>query len=191
VRVAAKGIELANEAHRAIEATSTAVHVVEATRVAETGTKVVEGARTIEEAARTTEAGAHGVEAAAHTGEAARAGEEGAQATKSARREPIEGHHSDPKFMGGDPKQPLTDLPRSTHRGEEGLHNDLNKFLKERKNELGHDMAPRRGNPGSKVRDNFSREERLRALADFYKKFYDKYPKVAEDFFKQHPHLRE
>lgn len=26
----------------------------------------------------------------------------------------IHGHHSDPKFLGGDPKQPLTDLPDVT-----------------------------------------------------------------------------
>jgi hypothetical protein len=35
-------------------------------------------------------------------------------------------HHSDPKFMGGDPKQPLTDMADEEHIQ---LHNDLNEFL--------------------------------------------------------------
>lgn len=39
-------------------------------------------------------------------------------------------------------------------------------------------------------RDNFTREERLNALADFYKGPGAKYPKAAEDFFKQHPGLK-
>jgi hypothetical protein len=34
----------------------------------------------------------------------------------------IHRHHSDPKFMGGDKKQPLVELPADEHRG---LHRDL------------------------------------------------------------------
>jgi len=39
------------------------------------------------------------------------------------------------------------------------------------------------------IRDNFTRQERLDAIAEFYKKFRDKYPDSASDFFKQHPGL--
>jgi hypothetical protein len=34
-----------------------------------------------------------------------------------------------------------------------------------------------------------TREELLQAMADFYKKFRDRYPDAARDFFAQHPHL--
>ena len=88
--------------------------------------------------------------------------------------------------MGGDPKQPLTDLPAGTHRG---LHKDMNDFLRQRQDAFGNHMRPQRGNPGAKVRQNFSRQERLEALRDFYKQFGDKYPDAARDFFKQHPNL--
>jgi len=195
VRAAVKGVELLNEAHKAAEIASTAKHAVDAVHVVETGTKAVEGARAIEEAARVTEggahvveAGSHTVEAGAHTAEAARAGEEGSQASKTVRNERTHEHHSDPKFMGGEPKQATTTLAESEHQQ---LHKELNEFLKQQKSEFGHDMAPRRGNPGSKIRQNFTRDELLRAAGEFYNKNAARFPKAAEDFFRQHPHLRE
>ena len=36
------------------------------------------------------------------------------------------GHHSDPKFMGGDPKQALTNMESTDHID---LHRDMNVFL--------------------------------------------------------------
>ena len=36
------------------------------------------------------------------------------------------GHHSDPKFMGGDPKQPLTNMKTADHID---LHRDMNAYL--------------------------------------------------------------
>lgn len=51
-------------------------------------------------------------------------------------------------------------------------------------------MRPQRGNPGAKIRDNFTLEERRAAMAEFYKKFGDKYPDAVRDFFNQHPHLK-
>ena len=51
-------------------------------------------------------------------------------------------------------------------------------------------MRPQRGNSGADIWDNFTREERLQALAEFYKGPGAKYGDVAEDFFKQHPELR-
>ena len=51
-------------------------------------------------------------------------------------------------------------------------------------------MRPQRGNSRYDIWDNFTREERLQALAEFYKGPGAKYGDVAEDFFKQHPELR-
>ncbi len=93
-------------------------------------------------------------------------------------------HHSDPKFLGGDPKQPLTRVPERTHQK---LHRDMNDFLRNRKDSFGNDMAPRRGNSGQRIRQNFSRQERIDALRDFYNQNTNRYPGAARDFFNQHP----
>lgn len=97
------------------------------------------------------------------------------------------GHHSDVKFLGGNPKQPLTKLEIPDHKE---LHRDLNEFLAVKTDEFGNHMRPQRGNPGAKIRRNFTRAERLAAEAEFYKKYGDKYPSAACDFFKQHPSLK-
>jgi hypothetical protein len=101
--------------------------------------------------------------------------------------DPIEKHHSDPKFMGGDPKQPTTPMPRSQHKD---LHRDLNKFLDDKADEFGSSMRPKKGNSGNDIQRNFTRKQLLDAEAEFYKKYEHKYPDAARDFFKQHPHLR-
>ncbi len=93
--------------------------------------------------------------------------------------------------MGGKKNQKLTMLDEVDHRQ---LHKDLNDFLVNKtgvnaKGETVH-MRPQRGNSGSVIRDNFSRPERLDALAEFYKGPGAKYKNVAEDFFKQHPELK-
>jgi len=97
------------------------------------------------------------------------------------------GHHSDPKFMGGDPKQPRTPMSPEQHRQ---LHKDLNDFLRGKTDAAGNHMRPQRGNPADRIQENFSPAERQAAMAEFYKKFGDKYPDAARDFFKQHPHLK-
>jgi hypothetical protein len=66
----------------------------------------------------------------------------------------------------------------------------LNDFLRKRKDEKGNHMRPQRGNSGRRIRRNFKPEERLNALADFYRQNADKYPEAARDFFKQHPDLQ-
>ena len=99
-------------------------------------------------------------------------------------------HHSDPKFMGEDKKQKLTTLDEQTHRD---LHKDLNDFLvKKTGNVDGKDvyMRPQRGNSGKTIRKNFSLEERLQALAEFYKGPGAKYKEVAKDFFDQNEDLK-
>jgi hypothetical protein len=101
-----------------------------------------------------------------------------------------ERHHSDPVFMGGDPKQKKTKMGKDAHRGKgDSLHNDLNDFLRGKTDGAGNHMRPQRGNSGADIRRNFSRQELLRAEAEFYKQFRDRYPDAARDFFKQHPGL--
>ena len=96
-------------------------------------------------------------------------------------------HHSDPKFLGGDPKQPTTSISVDSHKE---LHRDLNKFLETRRNKAGRHMRPQRGNSGQTIRWTFRREERLKAMAEFYRVNKGKYPEAARDFFKQHPELK-
>jgi len=100
--------------------------------------------------------------------------------------EPIHNHHSNPKFMGGDKKQPLTKMTVPRHKQ---LHKDLNDFLRQKTDSVGNHMRPQRGNSGKKIRRSFSPRERLNTIAEFYKEFRLKYPDAARDFFKQHPHL--
>lgn len=88
--------------------------------------------------------------------------------------------------MGGDAKQPLTDVSVPGHKQ---LHRDMNDFLRNKTDSVGNHMRPQRGNSGARIRDNFTRQERLDALAEFYKQFRDNYPDSAVDFFKQHPGL--
>ena len=108
-------------------------------------------------------------------------------ARKAKRAEKIERHHSDPKFLGGEIKQPLTPLTQSTHKA---LHKDMNDFLRRQTDEFGNHMRPQRGNPRERIQRKFSREQRLQALADFYKGPGARYTSAAVDFFKQHPELK-
>jgi RHS repeat-associated protein len=94
------------------------------------------------------------------------------------------GHHSDPKFLGGDAKQPLTTLDDATHRA---LHKDMNGFLRTKTDEFGNHMRPQRGNSGDKIQQNFSRSQCIGALCEFYRGPGAKYDRAAADFLKQHP----
>ncbi|HET7539731.1 MAG TPA: hypothetical protein VFK05_07660, partial [Polyangiaceae bacterium] len=94
------------------------------------------------------------------------------------------GHHSDPKFLGGDENQPLTEMCQEEH---EELHRRLNEFLQNERDGLGNNMRPTRANPGRDIRENFSREERLDALRRFYEGPGKDFSNAARDFFLQHP----
>lgn len=96
-------------------------------------------------------------------------------------------HHSDPKFLGGDPKQLLTELLTQEHQQ---LHRDLNDFLRTQTDEFGNHMRPQRGNPGTRIRENFTRDQRLDSLSKFYRQYSSKYPEAAKDFFDRHPELK-
>ena len=99
--------------------------------------------------------------------------------------------YSFPKFLGGDPKQHTTSISKDTHRGAGvALHNDQNNFLRGKTDAAGNHMRPQRGNSAADIKQNFTRQQRLDALAEFYKEFSDKYPEAAHDFFIQHPHLK-
>jgi Pretoxin HINT domain len=96
-------------------------------------------------------------------------------------------HHSDPLFMGGDPNQELTLLRRGDHLQ---LHRDLNGFLRGIEDAMGNHMRPQRGNSGYNIRETFTPQQRLDALAQFYRMYQRTYPDAARDFFRQHPGLR-
>jgi RHS repeat-associated protein len=98
------------------------------------------------------------------------------------------GHHSDPKFMGGDTKQDLTSMTQPDHVD---LHRDMNAHLETKVDTNGNSMRPKRGNSGATIRENFDRQKRLDALAEFYSKNKKKYPQASADFFAQHPHLQK
>jgi RHS repeat-associated protein len=93
-------------------------------------------------------------------------------------------HHSDPKFMGGDSDQNTTTMPESEHKQ---LHQDLNDHLVNQTDGNGNHMRPQRGNSGANIQRNFTRAERIKAMADFYLNQGKKYLQAAEDFFTQHP----
>lgn len=97
-------------------------------------------------------------------------------------------HHSDPIFMGGESKQPLTRMPREEHCR---LHQLMNEFLRLQEDEFGQHMRPQSNNSGAEIRQNFTRPERLDALRRFYNQNYNQFPDAARDFFQQHPALNE
>lgn len=86
--------------------------------------------------------------------------------------------------MGGDPKQSLTEMAESAHKQ---LHKEMNDFLRQRGDSAGNHMRPQRGNSGQAIRQNFSRQERIDALRDFYNGPGAKYGDAARDFFEQNP----
>jgi hypothetical protein len=88
--------------------------------------------------------------------------------------------------MGGEPKQPLTELTQADHQA---LHSDMNDFLRNEADDFGNHMRPQRGNSGADIRANFTRDQRLDALARFYSGPGAKYGQAAADFFAQHPEL--
>ncbi|MDR3707837.1 MAG: hypothetical protein P4L33_06035 [Capsulimonadaceae bacterium] len=92
----------------------------------------------------------------------------------------VEKHHLVPRHLnGGDEAENIIVMPKTQHRE---LTSDMNKFMRNVKNDLG-DMQARRGNSGEKIQDNFTPEERNNALRRFYAHYKDKYPEAAKQFF--------
>jgi hypothetical protein len=96
-------------------------------------------------------------------------------------------HHSEPMFMGGAKKQPLTKLGESEHKQ---LHKELNQFLETKKDAYGNSMHSKRGNSGATIQQNFTGKERKEAMAEFYKGDGAKFTEAAKDFFSQNPALK-
>jgi hypothetical protein len=94
-------------------------------------------------------------------------------------------HHNDPKWGGGDPKQPYqTTLSEKDHQS---LHSAMNDFLRG----INQKLAPARGNSGKKIRVVFGRNYILKKLAEFYRlpAIQQKFKQAADNFFKLHPTL--
>lgn len=90
-------------------------------------------------------------------------------------------HHSDPKFMGGDPNQRLTPMSKSRHSN---LHRDMSEYLRQHTDANGHHMRPQSNNSGPKIRYYFSRQQRFDALKDFYDNNPIKYWDARRDFYR-------
>lgn len=88
--------------------------------------------------------------------------------------------------MGGAVGQATTEMATGSHRS---LHSDMYDFLFGKGDESGNHMRPQRGNSGKRIQRNFSRAERLAALAEFYRNTGSKYVDAAKDFLSQHPGL--
>lgn len=72
-----------------------------------------------------------------------------------------------------------------TFEQHRALHKDLNAFLRNITDDFGNHMRPQRGNSGQVIQLNFSPEQRLGAMQDFYSGPGSKYSKAASDFFTQ------
>ena len=97
------------------------------------------------------------------------------------------GHHSYPKYLGGDPGQQLTRMPASDHKQ---LHKDMNDFMRQQTDANGNHMRLQRGNSGKDIRRNFKTQEMEGALKRFYSGPGAKYKNAAMDFFKQVSKIR-
>ncbi|MCM1504781.1 MAG: hypothetical protein NC127_06260, partial [Muribaculum sp.] len=84
--------------------------------------------------------------------------------------ERLEGHHTLPRMMlGYDDGQELAPMSQSTHIE---IHKDMRKYLDSYGKQHGLDLVPRRGYPGSKMREDIDLPLRFRSI----KSFYDNYP---------------
>ncbi len=81
------------------------------------------------------------------------------------------GHHSDPKYLGGDPKQKLTDIDVQDHID---IHKQIDKKYPRNYGKKHYDNL-REGDPDF---DNNVQKD----LTDIYNKYNDKYPELLDDF---------
>ena len=95
--------------------------------------------------------------------------------------EPIQRHHSDPKFMGGDPNQRLTPMSKSRHKD---LHKDMYRYLEQHTDANGNHMRPLPNNSGLRIQNNFIRPQRFDALKGFYDNYPIKYWDARRDFYR-------
>ncbi|WP_221450560.1 hypothetical protein [Pseudoteredinibacter isoporae] len=65
----------------------------------------------------------------------------------------------------------------------------MNRFLENKTDGFGSNMRPSSNSIGFDIQENFTRDECLGALCDFYKGPGAEFKDTADDFFKQHPDL--
>ena len=70
------------------------------------------------------------------------------------------------------------------------LHNEMNRFLETKTDGEGHTMRYSCINKGDDIQEHFTLDERLRALAEFYRGPGARFTRAAADFFAQHPEYR-
>lgn len=97
-------------------------------------------------------------------------------------------HHSDPKFMGEEPKQDLTPMTVQRHKD---LHQDLNDFLRKQTNDKGQHMQPQPGNKGKDIQQNFAKPLRIDARKRFYDQHPIKYWDARLDFYRNNNMLKQ
>lgn len=117
----------------------------------------------------------------------------GWQRAKEARVSPwtgesIQRHHSDPKFMGGDPNQRLTPMSKSRHKD---LHKDMYRYLEQHTDANGNHMRPLPNNSGYDIRRNFNSSQRFNALKGFYDSYPHKYWDARLDFYRNSRIMRQ
>jgi len=95
--------------------------------------------------------------------------------------EKVQRHHSNPIFLGGNPKQKLSRMNASDHRQ---LHRDLNDFQYEQRNTAGEHMRPQSNNSGFDIQRNFTPQQRQDAMKSFYDSNKWKYPGARYDFYR-------
>ena len=81
------------------------------------------------------------------------------------------GHHSDPKYLGGNPKQPLTYIDSTDHNK---IHSLIDKVFPRWKGTAYYTQQ-------RQIDPNFDNKV-YNALIDIYQKFTDKYPTLVSDF---------
>jgi RHS repeat-associated protein len=91
------------------------------------------------------------------------------------------GHHSNPMFMGGDSKQKLTGMNASRHQQ---LHRDLDHFLFQQQDAAGNHMRSQKNNPGRKIQDTFTPQQRQDAMKSFYDANKWRYPGARYDYYR-------
>ena len=102
--------------------------------------------------------------------------------------EPIQRHHTEPIFIGGDPKQRLTPMSVSRHKD---LHQDMYRHLEQHTDANGNHMRPLPNNSGADIRLHFPKSQRFDALKRFYDNYPIKYWDARRGFYRNNHIMRQ
>jgi hypothetical protein len=95
-------------------------------------------------------------------------------------------HHSDPMFLGGEPKQALTEL---TQAGHQALHSDMNTFLRNEMDDFGNHMRRSVGTAGPSSEPTSAATSDSMLWPASTRDPERRIRRAALDFFAQHPGL--